>query len=90
MTVRDYREAAEASEKLADKFTEIRALTLFRWKVTGRRARGRGDRLALVDLVYGRLWLWVAVLVLSALLAILGRRRDGSLGGRRCSPGRAR
>src|SRR5688500_12774627 len=33
--VRDYREAAEQSEKLADKFVEIRALTLFRWKVTG-------------------------------------------------------
>ena len=33
--VHDYREAAEQSEKLADKFTEIRALTLFRWKVTG-------------------------------------------------------
>src|SRR6266496_2759954 len=35
VTVRDYRDAAEQSEKLADKFTEIRALTLFRWKVTG-------------------------------------------------------
>src|SRR3954468_739795 len=32
--VHDYRDAAEQSEKLADKFTEIRALTLFRWKVT--------------------------------------------------------
>src|SRR5690348_7631117 len=35
VTVRDFREAAEQSEKLADKFTDIRALTLFRWKVTG-------------------------------------------------------
>ena len=33
--VRDYREAAEQAEKLADKFIEIRALTLFRWRVTG-------------------------------------------------------
>jgi hypothetical protein len=35
LTVRDFREAAEQTEKLADKFTEIRQLTLFRWKVTG-------------------------------------------------------
>src|SRR5207248_11380065 len=29
--VHDYRTAAEESDKLADKFTEIRELTLFRW-----------------------------------------------------------
>jgi DNA segregation ATPase FtsK/SpoIIIE, S-DNA-T family len=32
--VHDYREAAEQAEKLADKFLEIRALTVFRWKLT--------------------------------------------------------
>jgi S-DNA-T family DNA segregation ATPase FtsK/SpoIIIE len=35
VSIRDYREAAESAEKLADKFVEIRALTLFRWKVIG-------------------------------------------------------
>lgn len=32
VTVREFRDAAELSEKLADKFSEIRELTLFRWK----------------------------------------------------------
>jgi S-DNA-T family DNA segregation ATPase FtsK/SpoIIIE len=35
VSVRDYREAAEQSEKLADKYIEIRELTLLRWRVTG-------------------------------------------------------
>src|SRR5690348_9197649 len=35
VTVRDYWEAAEQSEKLADKYIEIRELTLLRWRVTG-------------------------------------------------------
>jgi DNA segregation ATPase FtsK/SpoIIIE, S-DNA-T family len=35
VTVRDYRQAAEQSEKLADKYIEIRELTLVRWRVTG-------------------------------------------------------
>jgi DNA segregation ATPase FtsK/SpoIIIE, S-DNA-T family len=60
VTVRDYREAAEQSEKLADKFVEIRALTLFRWKVTGAVVVAVALGVALVDLVYGRLWLVVA------------------------------
>jgi len=30
VTVRDYRQAAEQSEKLADKYIEIRELTLLR------------------------------------------------------------
>src|SRR5919206_1887225 len=33
--VHDYRQAAEQSEKLADKYLEIRELTLLRWRVTG-------------------------------------------------------
>jgi hypothetical protein len=35
VTVRDYRQAAEEAGKLADRFEDIRRLTLFRWKVTG-------------------------------------------------------
>jgi len=80
VTVRDYREAAEASEKLADKFTEIRALTLFRWKVTGAIAVTSALGLAIADLVYGNRALWVSAGAVSVALAILGRRRDGAPG----------
>jgi DNA segregation ATPase FtsK/SpoIIIE, S-DNA-T family len=80
VTVRDFREAAEQSEKLADKFAEIRALTLFRWKVTGAAVVVAGVGLALVDLIYGRRWLWFLVAAASVALAVLGRRRDGSPG----------
>jgi DNA segregation ATPase FtsK/SpoIIIE, S-DNA-T family len=80
VTVRDYREAAEQSEKLADKFVEIRALTLFRWKVTGAVLVAGVLGLALVDLVWGRRWFWLTVVAISVALAVLGRRRDGSPG----------
>ncbi len=50
--VHDYREAAELSEKLADRFTEIRALTLFRWKVTGATLTAATVAILIVDLVY--------------------------------------
>jgi DNA segregation ATPase FtsK/SpoIIIE, S-DNA-T family len=80
VTVRDYREAAESSEKLADKFTEIRALTLFRWKVTGALTVATMVALALVELLYGARGLWPAAALVSLALAVLGRRRDGSPG----------
>jgi DNA segregation ATPase FtsK/SpoIIIE, S-DNA-T family len=80
VTVRDYREAAESAEKLADKFTEIRALTLFRWKVTGAVAVVTAVGVVLVDLVYGRVGLWLVAGIVSVALAVLGRRRDGSPG----------
>jgi DNA segregation ATPase FtsK/SpoIIIE, S-DNA-T family len=80
VTVQDYREAAEQSEKLADKFTEIRALTLFRWKVTGAVTVATAVGVTLVDLVYGRVGLWLVVGTVSVALAVLGRRRDGSPG----------
>jgi S-DNA-T family DNA segregation ATPase FtsK/SpoIIIE len=80
VTVRDYREAAEASEKLADKFTEIRALTLFRWKVTGAVTVAASLAVAFADLVYGTRALWAAAGAVSLALAVLGRRRDGSPG----------
>ncbi|RSM35983.1 cell division protein FtsK [Amycolatopsis balhimycina DSM 5908] len=78
--VADYRTAAEESEKLADKFTEIRELTLFRWKVTGAVLAVVALAVAVVDLVYGSNPLWIAGAVLSVALAILGRRKDGSPG----------
>lgn len=82
VTVRDYREAAELSEKLADKFLEIRALTLFRWKLTGAVVVAAVLGVAVVDLIYGRRWLWLTVAAVSMALAVLGRRREGSPGRR--------
>nr|WP_040406208.1 hypothetical protein [Amycolatopsis nigrescens] len=80
VTVQDYRTAAEESEKLADKFTEIRVLTLFRWKITGALFAVVTVVVVLVDLVYGTDPLWIAGAAASAALAILGRRKDGSPG----------
>ncbi len=80
VTVRDYRAAAEESEKLADKFTEIRGLTLFRWKVTGLVFAVVALAVAMVDLLYGANPLWMAGAGISVALAILGRRKDGSPG----------
>jgi S-DNA-T family DNA segregation ATPase FtsK/SpoIIIE len=80
--VRDYREAAELSEKLADKYVEIRELTLLRWRITGA-VTGLGTTgMAVADMLYGHLVLWAAGLVGAAVLAITGRRKDGSPGRR--------
>jgi S-DNA-T family DNA segregation ATPase FtsK/SpoIIIE len=78
--VSDYRTAAEESEKLADKFREIRELTLFRWKVTGAALAIVALAVAVVDLVYGSDPLWIGGAVASVALAALGRRKDGSPG----------
>ncbi|MEU4667525.1 cell division protein FtsK [Amycolatopsis sp. NPDC023774] len=80
VTVRDYRTAAEESEKLADKFIEIRTLTLFRWKVSGAIAVVVAIAVAVIDLVYGDDPLWIAGAAASVALAVLGRRKDGSPG----------
>lgn len=80
ITVRDYREAAEESGKLADKFTDIRELTLFRWKVTGAVIVAATLAGAVTRLVYGNGPLWIAAVAGSVGLAILGRRTDGSPG----------
>ncbi|WP_027946059.1 cell division protein FtsK [Amycolatopsis taiwanensis] len=80
VTVRDYREAAEQSEKLADKFAEIRELTLFRWRVTGAVAAVAVMAGGTASLVWGNRPLWIAAGVVSVALAILGRRKDGSPG----------
>lgn len=78
--VQDYREAAEHSEKLADKFTEIRALTLFRWKVTAAVVVSGGVLVAVADLVYGSAALWIVGVVGAVALALLGRGNDGGPG----------
>ncbi|MFD0203819.1 MULTISPECIES: cell division protein FtsK [Saccharothrix] len=78
--VADYRAAAEQSEKLADKFTDIRALALFRWKVTGASLAAIGVAVAVLDLVYGHRVLWIGGGVVAVALAVLGRRKDGSPG----------
>jgi len=80
VTVRDYREAAELSEKLADKYVEIRALTLFRWKVTGAVSAAAAAGVTVAELLYGAPALWLTAAVASAVLAIAGRRKDGSPG----------
>jgi S-DNA-T family DNA segregation ATPase FtsK/SpoIIIE len=78
--VHDYREAAELSEKLADKFVEIRALTLFRWKVTGAVLTASSVLLLVADLVYGSRVLWWVAGAGGVALAITGRRKDGAPG----------
>jgi hypothetical protein len=51
--VHDYRDADEQAEKMADKFVEIRALTLFRLKVNAVAIRAGAAAVIVVDLVYG-------------------------------------
>jgi DNA segregation ATPase FtsK/SpoIIIE, S-DNA-T family len=82
VTVRDYREAAEQSEKLADKYVEIRELTLLRWQVTGAIAGAGTAGIAVADMLYGHLMLWATGMISAAVLAITGRRKDGSPGRR--------
>nr|WP_229795271.1 cell division protein FtsK [Saccharothrix coeruleofusca] len=78
--VADYRAAAEQSEKLADKFADIRALGLFRWKVTGALVATTAVGVGVLDLLYGHRVLWSCGTVVAAGLALLGRRKDGSPG----------
>nr|WP_233520069.1 FtsK/SpoIIIE domain-containing protein [Prauserella sp. PE36] len=80
ITVRDYREAAEESQKLADKFTEIRALTLFRWKVTGAVLVAITLAIFIIAAIYGERPLWIVAAAASVALAVLGRRKDGKPG----------
>ncbi|GAA3359616.1 FtsK/SpoIIIE domain-containing protein [Saccharopolyspora gregorii] len=73
----DYREAAEQSEKLADKFIEIRELTLFRWKLTGAVALFTASALLVAELCFGPLALWSAGGGAAVALAVAGRRKEG-------------
>lgn len=78
--VGDYRAAAEKSEKLADKFVEIRALTLFRWKVTATVVLVGFLVVTGARLFYGDLVLWTVGGVGAVVLAVAGRAKDGSPG----------
>ncbi len=78
--VHDYREAAEQAEKLADKFIEIRALTVFRWKLTAAAIWAGMVAVTVVDFIYGACALWITAGVGAVALAITGRRKDGSPG----------
>lgn len=80
VAVRDYRDAAEEAGKLADKFVEIRALTLFRWKVTGSVLAAMAAACVVGYVVDGARVLWVAAAAGSVALAVLGRRKDGRPG----------
>jgi S-DNA-T family DNA segregation ATPase FtsK/SpoIIIE len=82
VTVRDYREAAEQSEKLADKYIEIRELTLLRWRVTGAVIGTGMTGVSVADMLYGPPALWITAGIGAAVLAITGRRKDGSPGRR--------
>ncbi|MGH3751823.1 MAG: cell division protein FtsK [Pseudonocardiaceae bacterium] len=78
--VHDYRDAAEQSERLADKFLEIRALTLFRWRLTAAAIWAGAVTMISADLVYGVAVVWIAAGAGAVALAITGRRTDGSPG----------
>lgn len=78
--VHDYREAAEQAEKLADKFIEIRALTVFRWKLTAAAIWTGAAAVTIAHLLYGPRAVWIAAGVGAVALAITGRRTDGSPG----------
>ncbi len=82
VTVRDYREAAEQSEKLADKYVEIRELTLLRWRVTGAVTGTGMTGVSVADMLYGPPASVDHSRVGAAVLAITGRRKDGSPGRR--------
>ena len=76
----DYRQAAEQAEKLADTFLEIRALTVFRWKLTATAIWSGAAAVITVDLVYGAAALWITAGAGTVALAITGRHKDGSPG----------
>jgi DNA segregation ATPase FtsK/SpoIIIE, S-DNA-T family len=78
--VHDYREAAEQADKLADKFIEIRALTLFRWKLTAAAIWAGAAAVTIADLLYGARAVWIAAGAGAVALALTGRRTDGSPG----------
>ncbi|AXX28614.1 cell division FtsK/SpoIIIE protein [Actinosynnema pretiosum subsp. pretiosum] len=78
--VADYRAAAEAAEKLADKFGDIRELGLFRWRVTGAAAGALCTGGAVLHLVHGQRVLWIGGGVVAVVLVVLGRRKEGAAG----------
>ncbi|MBB5908276.1 FtsK/SpoIIIE domain-containing protein [Actinoalloteichus hymeniacidonis] len=78
--VQDYRDAIEQAEKLAEKFVEIRALTLYRWRVTGITAVAATFLLLMAHVIAAPLAMWGAVGASLIALAVAGRRKEGATG----------
>jgi S-DNA-T family DNA segregation ATPase FtsK/SpoIIIE len=84
--VTDFYEAAKAADKLADRFDEIHSHRVRRrWWTLGTLAAATGV-LVLADLVFGPVALWLAGGFVSVVLAVAGRRKDGSPGRRNVFP----
>jgi DNA segregation ATPase FtsK/SpoIIIE, S-DNA-T family len=80
--VGDYREAAEQADKLADKYLEIRELSLFRWRITTAVLAAGGAGGTAVVVVDGPRYLWALAAVTALMLAWAGRRKEGAPGRR--------
>jgi S-DNA-T family DNA segregation ATPase FtsK/SpoIIIE len=78
--VREIHEVTKDAGKLADKWQEIRALSVYRWKITGGTAVGSLVGLGVADLALGSPVLWATGGVASCGLALAGRHKDGSPG----------
>ncbi|WP_157440715.1 FtsK/SpoIIIE domain-containing protein [Actinokineospora inagensis] len=87
VTVRDFRQAAEQQDKLADKFREIRELTLLRYRMSAGLTVLSASTITVLDVLYGDLVWWAVAAVFSSVLAMTGRRRDGSPGRKAVLPG---
>ncbi|MDV6012221.1 cell division protein FtsK [Haloechinothrix sp. LS1_15] len=87
VSVADYRQAAEEAGKLADKYTDIRALALFRWKVTGAALAVAALAVTWSVLLSDDRLLWLVGGALAVVLAVFGRRRDGQPGRRQALAG---
>lgn len=78
--VADYRHAAENAEKLADKFMEIRDLTLQRSRITVGVLLFMTLAVMVVRMFGYERHLWSVATVGAVVLAVIGRRKDGSPG----------
>nr|WP_245782371.1 cell division protein FtsK [Actinokineospora terrae] len=87
VTVRDFRQAAEQQDKLADKFREIRELTLFRYRVSAGLLLLTASVATVLQVTYGDVVWWASGAVVSLSLALIGRQRDGSPGRKAVLPG---
>ncbi|WP_337661764.1 FtsK/SpoIIIE domain-containing protein [Actinoalloteichus sp. AHMU CJ021] len=78
--VRDYRRAAEQADKLAEKYRDIRELSLLRWRITLTVLALLPAAAVVVDLLWGATGSWVAAVGCAATLSWWGRRREGQPG----------
>ncbi len=78
MSVRDFYDAAKQSQQLANRYEEIHSFRVRRrWWTLVTTATG-GSGLTIASLVEGPLVWWIAGGVVSAGLAVAGRRKDGA------------